>query len=193
MMTTDRAEAEAQRDAKPIPVRRTFLPPRTCEHCGQSFRQNKDENCGRFVRRRYCSMTCYQEARRAQALQRVAGVDELTMLREKLEWSQHGHRIAAQRAERAERALSQLKRELASTGPTASYSVFPDEPSATAESEPTSIYDLQYPELMRAARIIRHLLTANDGRDAAVANRMLTMIAEMCRAVDGSSERRRVA
>src|SRR5690349_11054661 len=98
-------------------MRRTFLPPRTCEYCGQTYGQNKDESCGRFVRRRYCSPSCYSAARSDQARQRVKIVDEVTMLREKLATAQQGHRIAAQRAERAERELSQLRRELSSQMP----------------------------------------------------------------------------
>jgi len=175
-MTTDtliaaiRADAEAQRDADPQAV---------------IMRLKQDL---RAARQAATKARKYAEAMRDGA--DAALGNENVKLRGYL-FEARRQRANAQRALRdAQVSISDLRAELSAERLRNASRAKSDARSATAESEPTSIFELQYPELMRAARLIRSLYAAPDGELAVVGNRMLQKIAELCEAVDPPKGRR---
>jgi len=141
---------------------RIDVPVRMCQQCGGPIQRQPHESAPRYAKRTYCSIACRSAFRSQVALDRVTAEDDLTRLRAKLVQSQQAHRTAAQELTRARQELSRLRRELLPQSLTASYSVFPDGQSATAESEPDESYSVSDIELTRLRRLLTMLRQSGD-------------------------------
>ncbi len=83
------------------------------------------------------------------------------------------------RTQDAEREIERLDAELASQSAIASSGGTDDDVDM-----PRTVFALEYLELIRAHKLVKALYAAPDGQYAAVANRMLSMIASICAAVE---------